>query len=125
MPAQECKPLPFQQVFWARLAAELLQRRLVIKQIELRRRTHHVQEDDALGPRRKMAQLWRQRISGGFAPRRFSQQPTKSDRPQPHTGALQQRAAGHGQFWILDLGFWMGMHAYGLVIVSSRFSSTC
>ena len=95
MPAQESKPLPFQQVFWARLAAELLQRRLVIKQIELRRRTHHVQEDDALGPRGKMTQLWRQRIAGGgFASHGLTEQPAEGDRAQTHAGALQQGAAG-------------------------------
>src|SRR6185312_12678873 len=92
MPAQECESLPLEQMLGALLAVELLQRRLVIEQIELRRRAHHVQEDHALGPRRVVGRR------AAF----FAEEAAQGERAEAHRGALQDGAAGDEQFWILD-----------------------
>jgi hypothetical protein len=47
-PPMKAKRLPFDQLWGALLAVVLLQLRLVIKEIELRRRADHVQVDDVL-----------------------------------------------------------------------------
>ena len=60
--ADEREPLAFQQLRRASLAVVLDQLRLVVEQIELRRRADHVQVDHVLGLRRKVRRPGGERI---------------------------------------------------------------
>ena len=63
VPLMKANRSPFDELRGNVLAVVLLQRRLGVEQIELRRRAGHEQIDDALGLRRKHRRLRRQRIS--------------------------------------------------------------
>ena len=62
MPLDEREPLALEEFLRARLAVALRELRLVIEQLQLRRAAGHVQENDLLGPGRKMRRPIGERI---------------------------------------------------------------
>src|SRR5437762_9445024 len=88
-----------------RLTIELLQRRLIVEQVELRRRADHVQENDALGPRSMMRLLRGSRINRRIFTACFiRQEPAKRERAKAHAGALAQRTSGEASMRIAECG---------------------
>ena len=91
------EPLPLQELIRAVLAAVLDQFRLVIEQIELRRRSRHVEIDDPLGGPREVRRSRcervvgrdRRRISAHHSPELRQRETTQTER-----GALEEVAAG-------------------------------
>ena len=70
----------------------VLQPRLVLEGVELRHRSFHEDEDDALGLRREV-RLLRQEGAGGACPGLLSEQPGEGDVAEAGTGALEDLTA--------------------------------
>ena len=88
--ADEGKALALSQLLGAVLAVHLLQQRLVVVQIQLRRRADHVQVNDVLGLGGKVG-AWHHRCSGRQVPR---QQRSQRHATQPQAGLPEKLAAG-------------------------------
>src|SRR5690606_31446484 len=86
----ECKVLADKELVRAELAVALLQFRLGVEEIEMRRSPDEMNVEDAFGPRSMMGRRSR---AGGFARLGFAEQQL-GERDPPH--ALQQRPARYG-----------------------------
>ena len=105
MAAQKCETLAFQQVLWAFFAVEFLQRRLVVEQVELRRRADHVQEDDVLGPRHVMPGVRGKDVAHRVGCRGIlAKQAAEGERPEAHGRALEDGAARDEQIRSAECG---------------------
>src|SRR5437764_5724833 len=100
MPLDEREPLILEQRFGTWLHVQLIQLRLVVEQIMLRRRAGHVQVDNTLRLRRKHRRLRRQGIlltslkrKRGFRPSVALQQRPERDRAQAGVAVLEELTA--------------------------------
>ena len=94
----EREPLPLRNELRGNLlAVVLLQRRLVVEQIELRRRAGHEQIDDVLGLRREVRRARRERTVGSVCANSRSSSSADSATPaDAEAGLLEEMAARDG-----------------------------
>jgi hypothetical protein len=89
------------QVGWRRLAIPLRQLRFVIEQLQVTRCAGLEEKNDALGLRRKMRLLRRERVRwrNRRCPALLTKQRAKRDRAQAHATLLKKPTAGD-QLWV-------------------------
>ena len=117
-PFDEREPLPFRDEFRGDLlAVVLLQRRLAVEQVELRRRARHEEIDDVLRLRREVRRARRQRVVAFLREELLVQQRRQREAADAEAGLPKEVPPGH-------VPERPGIHApHSLLSVSSRFSS--